>query len=107
MKLSARRFLVPASLLFAALFSLQSQKMIAQDQAAPKPTFRTTTRLVVVDVVATDEKGSPVKDLKAEDFVVSENKEPQKLVDFSFHQPGNIATASHQLAPNVFSNSPL
>ena len=90
------------------LFCMQAQELLAQDQAKPsQPTFRSTTRLVVVDVVATDEKGSPVKDLKAEDFVVSENKEPQKVVDFSFHQPGNVATASHQLAPNVFSNSPL
>ena len=90
------------------LFCLQAQELLAQDQAKPsQPTFRSTTRLVVVDVVATDEKGSPVKDLKAEDFVVSENKEPQKVVDFGFHQPGNTATASHQPAPNVFSNSPL
>jgi len=75
MKLSVQRFLVRAGLLLAVLFSLQAQKMIAQDQA-PKPTFRTTTRLVVVDVVATDEKGSPVRDLKAEDFVVKENNDP-------------------------------
>jgi VWFA-related protein len=108
MKLLAKRFLVPASMLLAALFCLQAQKMVAQDQAAPsKPTFRTTTRLVVVDVVATDEKGSPVKDLKAEDFVVKENNEQQKVSDFSFHQSGNVTTASQQLAPNVFSNSPL
>src|SRR5689334_23265702 len=88
MKLSVKRFLVPAGLLLATLFCLRTQKMLAQNQAKPsQPTFRTTTRLVVVDVVATDEKGSPVKDLKAEDFVVSENKEPQKVIDFSFHQP--------------------
>jgi len=108
MKVCFERFLVLACLFLTALFCLRPELALAQNQAPPsRPTFRTTTRLVVVDVVATDEKGSPVKDLKAEDFVVSENKEPQKLVDFSFHQPGNIATASHQLAPNVFSNSPL
>jgi VWFA-related protein len=108
MKLSVERFLASTGLLMAALFCLQPQKMLAQNQASPSgPTFRTTTRLVVVDVVATDEKGSPIKDLKAEDFVVKENNEQQKVADFSFHQPGNVATASHQLAPNVFSNSPL
>jgi len=108
MKLSVGRFLAAAGLLMAILFCLQSQKMLAQNQARPsQPTFRTTTRLVVVDVVATDEKGSPVKDLKAEDFVVKENNEPQKVADFSFHQSGNVAMVSHQLGPNVFSNSPL
>jgi len=108
MKLSVGRFLAAAGLLMAILFCLQSQKMFAQNQARPsQPTFRTTTRLVVVDVVATDEKGSPVKDLKAEDFVVKENNEPQKVADFSFHQSGNVAMVSHQLGPNVFSNSPL
>jgi len=104
MKSSVERFLV----LFLFLFCLKVPETLAQNQARPsQPTFRTTTRLVVVDVVATDEKGSPVKDLKAEDFVVKENNEPQKVADFSFHQPGNVATVSHQLAPNVFSNSPL
>lgn len=108
MKLSVERFLVSTVLIFAALFCLQSQLIFAQNPNGRAPqTFRTTTRLVVVDVVATDEKGSPVKDLKAEDFVVKENNEPQQVVDFSFHQPGNVATVSHQLAPNVFSNSPL
>src|SRR5512140_2063134 len=101
MKLSVGRFLVSTGLIFAALFCLQSQLIFAQNQNGRAPqTLRTTTRLVVVDVVATDEKGSPVKDLKAEDFVVKENNEPQQVVDFSFHQPGNVATVSHQLAPN-------
>ncbi|MGZ4829699.1 MAG: VWA domain-containing protein [Candidatus Angelobacter sp.] len=107
MKLSAKRFAL-AYLLLSTLFCLQAQQMLAQNQNGRSPqTFRTTTRLVVVDVVATDEKGSPVKDLKAEDFVVRENNEPQKFVDFSFHQPGNVAANAHQLPANIFSNSPV
>jgi len=108
MKLDIKRFLVLAYSLLMVLFCMQAQEMQAQDQTQPsKPTFRTTTRLVIVDVVATDEKGSPVKDLKAEDFVVKENDQPQKVVDFSFHQPGGVKAASHQPVPNVFSNEPL
>jgi VWFA-related protein len=107
MKLSVERFLA-ACVLVAALFCLQSGGSFAQTQNGRSPqTFRTTTRLVVVDVVATDEKGLPVKDLKAEDFAVKENNEPQKVVDFSFHQPGGLKATSHQPAPNVFSNEPL
>ena len=107
MNLSVERFLA-GRLLMVVLFCLQAQGMFAQNQTGRAPqTFRTTTRLVVVDVVATDEKGSPVKDFKAEDFVVKENDAPQKVVDFSFHQPGGVKVASHQPTPNVFSNEPL
>jgi VWFA-related protein len=108
MKLCTKPFFALIFPLLAALFCLQAREMLAQDQAGrSQQTFRTTTRLVVVDVVATDEKGSPVKDLKAEDFIVKENNEPQKVVDFSFHQPGNVAANTHQLPANIFSNSPL
>lgn len=85
MKLSAKRCAL-AYVFLAALLCLQARELLAQNQPlGSQQTFRTTTRLVVVDVVATDEKGSSVKDLKAEDFVVKENNEPQKVVDFSFH----------------------
>jgi VWFA-related protein len=71
-----------------------------------KPVFRSTTRLVIVDVVATDEKGAPVTGLKAEDFTVTENGEEQKLADFSFHQPSGSTEAASQSASNILSNSP-
>ena len=94
---------------FAFLFFLpiNAQQDQAQNQGQPaKPTFRTTTRLVVVDVVVTDKDGNPVKGLKAEDFTVTENNEEQKLADFSFHQPGSVAAAGQQLPANIFSNAP-
>jgi VWFA-related protein len=68
--------------------------------------LRTTTRLVVLDVVATDSKGQPVPDLKPQDFTVSENGEPQEIADFSFHQPGTITQPTAHLARGVFSNDP-
>lgn len=98
---------VLACFLSLALSSLTAQESSGQNQAQPqKQTFRTTTRLVVVDIVATDDKGQPVKDLKPEDFAVTENNDAQKVIDFSFHQPGSIQTLSHQLPGNVFTNSP-
>ncbi len=45
----------------------------------PSVTFRTNTRLVMVDVVVTDKKGQPVTGLKAEDFTVEENGKKQKI----------------------------
>jgi len=107
MKLTLARFLT-ARLLLAAFLCAQTGRAFAQSPQTRSPqTFGTTTRLVVVDVVATDEKGAPVKDLEAADFVIKENNEPQKVVDFSFHQSGNVAANAHQLPANVFSNSPV
>ncbi len=70
--------------------------------------LRATTRLVVLDIVALNDKGEPVHDLKAEDFTVLEDGKPQKISHFSLHQPpaGGAATAAPKLAPNVISNAP-
>ncbi len=70
--------------------------------------LRTNTRLVVVDVVATDSKGQPVSDLKAEDFALLEAGKPQTISGFSYqHSGGPSATArTVQLPPNVVSNAP-
>jgi len=73
--------------------------------------LRAVTRLVVVDVVATNGKGEAVTDLKAEDFVVSEDGKEQKLSSFSFQHPPAPGTASGRqplpdLPPGVFSNIP-
>lgn len=73
--------------------------------------LRAVTRLVVVDVVATNGKGDPVTDLKLEDFKVLEEGKEQNVRAFSFqHPPGSGAATLRQesvsLPPNVFSNIP-
>jgi len=71
-------------------------------------TLRTNTRLVVVDVVATDGKGQPVPDLKAADFTLLEDGKPQKISGFNFEHPGGAPTptAQAQLPPSVVTNAP-
>jgi VWFA-related protein len=71
------------------------------------------TRLVLVDVVATDKKGAPVNDLKAGDFTVLEEGVEQPVQLFSFHQPGTEPPAASgpfaspgKLAPGVYTNVP-
>ena len=49
------------------------------------PTLRTRARLVVVDVVVTNNKGEPVPALKKEDFEVSEDGKPQTVSVFEEH----------------------
>jgi VWFA-related protein len=68
--------------------------------------LRATTRLVIVDVVADNGRGTPITDLKAEDFIVLEDGQPQRVIDFSFRRPSTIAQAPRQLPPNVVSNAP-
>jgi VWFA-related protein len=98
----------PATAVALALSFLSISTACAQQSQnqPPRQTFRSTTRLVVVDVVATDDKGEPIRDLKTEDFEVTEDKSPQKVVDFSFHQPGSVQTQANGLPANVFTNAP-
>lgn len=68
--------------------------------------LRTTTRLVVVDVVATDSKGHPVGDLGIDDFAVLEDNQPQKIRGFSFRQTSTLTEVQQPANPKVFSNAP-
>ena len=76
----------------------------------PAMVLKVTSRLVVVDVVATDHHGAPVTDLKQDEFTVTEEGRDQRITHFSMVQshPGLVKTAAAQqaLAPNVYSNAP-
>jgi len=53
--------------------------------AAPGSPIKTNTRLITVDVIASDSHGNVVRGLKAEDFQISEEHSgPQKIVKFEF-----------------------
>lgn len=90
-----------SAVLFLFLLPLQ-----AQSPQQSQSVLRATTRLVILDVVATDEKGQPVPDLKAEEFTVLEDGKPQHMIDFSFQRPTMTPRAAVKLAPNVVTNSP-
>jgi VWFA-related protein len=62
--------------------------------------------MVILDVVAVNEKSEPITDLTVDDFTVLEDGKPQKVSDFSFHRPGSTAAPARQLAPGVVSNAP-
>jgi VWFA-related protein len=97
-------FLVLASLsLYSQTNSSNQQDVLHSDQ-----TLRTNTRLVVVDVVATDSKGQSVTDLKAADFTVLEDGKPQKISGFNFEHPGGAPAQAVQinLPPSVVTNTP-
>lgn len=75
------------------------------------PVFRTTTRLVQVDVVVTDKQGRPIPGLKQSDFTVMQDGKPQQIHVFEPHggPAGAQAAAGSdtpKLPPNTYSNHP-
>jgi len=80
----------------------QKKETVYQSQTI----LRATTRLVVLDVVALDDKGQPILNLKADDFTVLEDGKPQKISDFSYHHPASSSAPARPLAPNIISNAP-
>lgn len=89
-------------------------KPATQNAEVPTPTFRSTTRLVQVDVVVTDKAGNPITGLKQEDFRVFQDGNPQAVRAFEAHVlTPSAATRKDQprilpvLPPNTYTNLPL
>ena len=93
---------------FLGAFSQTNSSDQSQDVMHSDQTLRTNTRLVVVDVVATDSKGQPVTDLAASDFTLLEDGKPQKISGFNFAHPGSASasTVEDRLPPSVITNAP-
>ncbi|MBZ5525749.1 MAG: VWA domain-containing protein [Acidobacteriia bacterium] len=102
------------SLLLALLLSAaaSAQNSPPDSQSGQQPVYqsqsviRATTRLVVVDLVATSADGTPVSDLKQEDFTVLEEGVPQNIAAFSFLRPAAHTQITQHLAPGVITNAP-
>jgi len=60
--------------------------------------FRSMVNRVIVDVVVTDAAGKPVHGLSQQDFAVTEDNVPQRVVSFDVH---NFDSVSETLPPNV------
>jgi len=105
-------FFVVFTFLFSAASYSQTEPDYTKVPQKQEPAYqsqtvlRSTTRLVVVDVVAIDDKGQPVTDLKQDDFTVMEDGKPQKISDFSFHHPAGNAAPAPEPAPGIISNAP-
>jgi len=100
-------FLIAAS---CCLYSQTEQLQDNRPASSPKPpeyVYRTTTRLVILDVVATDAQGRTVSDLKPEEVQIFENGKEQTKRDFSFLHPDPQQAAQQvnlHLPPDVYTN---
>jgi VWFA-related protein len=81
-----KRFFVLAFFFLADLL-LSAQQSAKAELSQPSQVFRADTRLVVVDVVITDNAGHVVRGLKTQDFTVLEDGKPQTVVGFDERRP--------------------
>jgi len=92
------------ALTFLLFLSVSWNSLPAQSDSSQKPdasdtpTFRTTVRRVIVDVVVRDSNNKPVHGLTARDFVVAEDGHPQSVLSFEAY---NLDTPSIALPPNA------
>lgn len=74
---------IPRTIRILALLLLGAVLLLAHPPGKATeatPTFKSTTRIVLVDVVVTDGNGKPVHDLKVGDFSVLDDGKPQGIV---------------------------
>ena len=62
----------------------------AAQQSTPQPTFRASTKLIVTTVVVRNPDGTPVEGLTADDFVVTEDNEPQDIAFVEYQRLDNL-----------------
>ncbi len=74
----------------------------AQDQP---PVFRTRTTLIEFTLVALDEDGNPVTDLKKDEIVVKDKGQPRNLAVFRY-EGGEQSRTAPKPPPGIFTNTP-
>ena len=85
-----------------------SQPRAQQLEPQPTPTFRAGTTLVELTIVATDERGRPVADLKQDEITILQNGKPRPVEFFRFEGsafgPGAVEVPRESIAPGLFTN---
>ena len=101
-------FLIAVSASFALQQTTPNPQM--PQSSEPETVIKTTTRLVIVDVVAQNSKGTPVSDLRSENFTVLENGKPQQVKIFSFQSRSTTDVKAVKpvptISPDVVTNIP-
>jgi VWFA-related protein len=112
MLISLRKLALLSCVCFSSAF-LRAQSdstPSAQAKSESIPTFHSTVRRVVVDVVVRDSANRPVHGLKASDFVVAENGRPQNILSFDvfdLEKPSiSLPPNAPHMPPNHFVNIP-
>ena len=102
-----RRFAAFATIVLsvALVAPLSVATVAAQTSPQAAPEFRTGTAVVLLDVIARDKKGRPVRDLKAEELQVFENDQRCEMRSFRLVEsqgtiePGAAGAVAAPVAP--------
>jgi VWFA-related protein len=105
-----RKFAGAVSLLIVAIVAYTATAL-AQGPDAPGgtgPIFRAGTTLVEFTIVATDNRGEPVTDLKSHEVAIVQNGKPQPVAFFRFEgsafAPDAVEPRREPMAPGIFTN---
>src|SRR6186713_786356 len=101
------RTIISVSIAAAAAAALSAQAPPARQDI---PTFREGVQLVEVDVIVTDRKGNPVRDLTKDDFEILEDGRTQSvrtfsLVDLPIPPPSSSLLGRPDLEPDTATNA--
>jgi VWFA-related protein len=105
-----RKFAAAAVALGAVVITFAAAGF-AQDAATQTtPIFRAGTTLVEFTIVASDERGQPVTDLKPNEVTILQNGKPQPVAFFRFEGsafgPDAVESVRESIAPGTFTNRP-
>src|SRR4051812_3402201 len=76
----------------------------SQKEPSKETTIKVSVRRVPVDVIVTDSKGHPVRDLKVSDFQVFEDAKPREITGFSLEESATAQTTKVPLQPGLLAN---
>ena len=89
-----------------AIAPLHSQSP-ASNSSATAPTIKVVTRVVLVDVVVTDDQGDAIVGLEKKNFQITEEGAPQIISSFEEHKSAQpVQIKLPQMPANVFTNFP-
>lgn len=95
-------------LAFFALAPWATMLLHSQTAADSAATIKAKSRLVLVDVVVTNDKGEPVTGLQKKDFEVLEDGKAQTIANFEEHHAAPVTQIQlPPLPPHVYTNFPL
>src|SRR6516164_3919604 len=107
-----KRFFLSALLVGATPFNTASQTPANQVQQGAKEgqfTLKTSTEIVLVNVVVKDKDDMLVKNLKAEDFTILEDGKKQDILSIDVENTDSVVTAETpktELLSNLTSTTP-
>lgn len=98
----SRRFVTSHSPTFCLSLALLGAALAQQPEPAPETKITVAVRRVPVDVIVTDGKGNPVRDLKKEELIVYEDGEAQPILSFDVEDLTAKTTSPLAAVPDGF-----